>query len=69
MTPLSSVESFSNEMDSAGADWQLHAFGGVYHGFTNPNANDPNGLGVLYNSEADISSWKMMGDFLAEVLE
>ena len=68
MVPPSSVESFGNEMDSAGADWQLHAFGGVYHAFTKPEANDPDGLGVLYNADADIRSWQMMKTFLMEVL-
>lgn len=68
MAPASEVEAFGKEMDAAGADWQLHAYGGVYHAFTNPKANDPDGLGVLYNAEADRRSWQTMKNFLGEVL-
>ena len=68
MAPPSSVEAFGKEMNAAGADWQLHAYGGVYHAFTNPKANDPDGLGVLYNADADRRSWQTMKNFLQEVL-
>ncbi len=68
MAPPSAVEGFGEEMNTAAADWQLHAYGGVYHAFTNPKANDPNGLGVLYNADADRRSWQTMKDFLEEVL-
>ena len=68
MAPPSSVEAFGKEMHAAGADWQLHAYGGVYHAFTNPKANDPDGLGVLYDADADRRSWQSMKNFLEEVL-
>ena len=55
-------------MNAAGADWQLHAYGGVYHAFTNPKANDPDGLGVLYDADADRRSWQTMKNFLGEIL-
>tara|TARA_B100001123_G_scaffold448368_2_gene609177 strand:- start:56522 stop:57244 length:723 start_codon:yes stop_codon:yes gene_type:complete len=68
MVPPATVEAFGSEMNSAGADWQLHAFGGVYHAFTKPGANDPDGLGVLYDADADERSWQMMQHFLKEIL-
>lgn len=67
--PLSSIEqvrAFEAEMTAAGADWQLHAYGGTQHAFTNPVANDP-ALGLLYNPTADKRSWQTMQNFLAEV--
>ena len=68
MAPPSAVQALGDEMNAAGADWQLHAYGGVYHAFTNPMANDPDGLGVLYNAEADRRSWQAMKNFLEETL-
>ncbi|MEO1136747.1 MAG: dienelactone hydrolase family protein [Pseudomonadota bacterium] len=38
MAPPSDVEAFGAEMTKAKADWQLHAYGGTLHAFTNPNA-------------------------------
>lgn len=67
--PLSSIEqvrAFEAEMTAAGADWQLHAYGGTQHAFTNPVANDP-ALGLLYNPTAEKRSWQAMQSFLAEV--
>ena len=52
--PLATPENalaFATEMSSLGADWQLHAYGGTAHAFTNPNANDAEG-GMLYSETA-----------------
>jgi dienelactone hydrolase len=57
----------ADELTQAGADWQIHAYGGTVHAFTNPQANDP-GFGTVYKAEADRRSWQSMGNFLAEVL-
>jgi dienelactone hydrolase len=37
VVPLDYRTSFAKEMKEAGADWQLHVFGGVGHSFTNPD--------------------------------
>lgn len=66
MAPLADVEGFGKEMTGAEADWQLHAYGGVMHAFTNPAANDP-GFGTVYNANADRRSWAAMKDFLSEI--
>jgi len=60
------VKFFGEEMTKANADWQLHAYGGVMHAFTNPNANDP-GFGTVYDKNADIRSWAAMQNFLEEL--
>lgn len=59
------VVALGNELTEAGADWQIHAYGGVMHAFTNPQANDP-GFGTVYNKRAADRAWKAMGDFLSE---
>lgn len=66
MAPPEDVIAVGKEFTSAGADWQLHAYGGVMHAFTNPEANDP-GFGTVYNASAERRSWAAMKDFLEEV--
>ena len=36
--PLTHVTAFAEEMDQAGADWQLIMYGGAVHGFTQSRA-------------------------------
>jgi dienelactone hydrolase len=67
MCPPAAKTALMAELDAAGADWQFHAYGGTYHAFTAPAANNPAG-GVLYNEAADRRSWQTTVDFLAEVL-
>lgn len=67
MVTPEAVLAFAKEMTEAGADWQLHAYGGTMHAFTNPEANDP-GFGTVYSARADARSWAAMRGFLAEVL-
>jgi dienelactone hydrolase len=59
--------SFAKEMTEAGADWQVHAYGGTVHAFTNPEANDPE-RGTVFSARADARSWAAMRTFLAEAL-
>ena len=51
---------------SAGADWQLQAYGNTRHAFTNPAANDRD-MGTVYDATADRRSWTAMQNFLAEI--
>ena len=48
---------FEEEMASAGADWQMHVYGGAEHGFTHRDAGAP---GVKYDAAADARSWAAM---------
>ena len=66
MVPLDMVDAFQKEMTEADADWQLHSYGGTYHAFTNPDANDPN-LGTQFNQSANERSWQSMKNFFAEI--
>lgn len=65
MVKPDAVKAFGEEMTEAGADWQLHAYGGVMHAFTNPHANDP-GFGTVYNKRAADRSWESFRLFLEE---
>lgn len=67
MCPPESVLAFAKEFSEAGADWQLHAYGGTMHSFTNPEANNPD-FGTVYNASADRRSWASLVNFLEEVL-
>jgi dienelactone hydrolase len=67
MVPPSDVGLFAEEMKRIGADWQLHAYPGVVHAFTNPAANDP-GFGTVYDADADRRSWSEMRRFLDDVM-
>ena len=66
MVPLDMVDTFQKEMTEAEADWQLHSYGGTYHAFTNPEANDPT-LGTQFNKAANDRSWQSMKNFFAEI--
>jgi dienelactone hydrolase len=56
---------FCKEMTDAGADWEVNAYGGTVHAFTNPQANAPEG-GVVYQARADRRSRAAMERLLAE---
>lgn len=66
MAPPSDVGAFAEEMKRIDADWQLHAYPGVMHAFTNPVANDP-GFGTVYDAETDRRSWIEMARFFEDV--
>ena len=68
MVPPKQVLDFENEMSAADADWQVHAYGGTMHAFTNPAANDP-GFGTVYNSVADRRASQSIKNFFEEVFE
>jgi dienelactone hydrolase len=67
MVSMETAVAFGKEMTAGGVDFQLHVFGNTQHAFTNPQADD-HGRGTVYNKLADSRSWKMIGDFLKEVL-
>jgi dienelactone hydrolase len=68
MVPREQVAAFMAEMDHVGANWHLHAYSGVRHGFTDP-ASDLRDLdAVAYNASADRQSWAAAMAFLDEVL-
>ena len=60
------VLAFSKEMDGAGADWQLHAYGATLHAFTHPEANNPD-FGTVYSASADRRSFTACRNFLSDL--
>jgi dienelactone hydrolase len=67
MVPVEAVQALEQELTEAGADWQIHVYGGTQHAFSNPAANSPE-MGTVYNAEADRRSWRSTLDFLGDIL-
>lgn len=68
MVPPEDVVALGRELTEAGADWQVHAYGGTMHAFTNPEANDPD-FGTVYNKAAADRSWASFQAFLKECFD
>ena len=64
--PPTEVEGFAKEMRDAGVDWQLVAYGGAVHSFTDWRATGAM-KGAQYNEKADRRSWEAMRGFFAEL--
>ncbi len=65
--PPKDVEIFENEMRAAKVDWQLAAYGGAVHAFTNPEAGNDPSKGAAYNESADKRSLQAMKVFFNEI--
>ena len=68
MVPPELVVALATELTEARADWQIHAYGGTVHAFTNPDANDTK-MGTVYSERASRRAWETAERFLAESLE
>lgn len=67
--PPKEVAGFEDEMRQGGVDWQLVAYGGAVHSFTDWNAGNDNSKGAAYNERADRRSWEAMQQFFAELFK
>jgi dienelactone hydrolase len=56
-------------MRDAKVDWQLVAYGGAVHSFTDWNAGNDNSKGAAYNEKADKRSWEAMKVFFGEIFK
>lgn len=65
LAPPAAVTALADELTAAGADWQLHAYGGAGHGFTDPTMKGTQRPGFGYHEDADRRSWRAMTDFLS----
>jgi dienelactone hydrolase len=65
--PPSDVLAIADELMSAQADWELHAYGNAQHAFTSVGRNAPE-HGLVYDVRADRRSWGATVNFLEEVL-
>ena len=63
--PFADVTAFAEEMNAAGADWQLIMYGGAQHGFTHADAKPGAIPGVAYHEQSDTLSFAATRDFLA----
>ena len=61
------VVALGQELTEAGCDWQIHAYGHVGHGFTNPHASELQIEGVAYNALAAERSWTSFINLLEEL--
>lgn len=66
MATPDAVVALGEELSRIGADWQVHAYGGTVHAFTNPAASDAV-KGTVYHAAADRRSWAAMTYFLDEL--
>ena len=67
--PMADVAAFAEEMNSAGAEWQLNMYGGALHGFTHRQAAPGAIPGVAYNPHADERSFAAARTFLTEAFD
>jgi len=65
LVPPEAVVALATELTAAGADWQIHAFGHVGHGFTNPGATGAT-PGIKYDETTAKRAWAACDAFLAE---
>ena len=65
--PMAHVTAFIEEMNGAGADYQMIVYGGAMHGFTHETG--PKIPGVEYHALADARSATAIRNFLREVFD
>jgi dienelactone hydrolase len=63
--PMTQVTAFAEEMNRAGADWQLIVYGGAMHGFTHEDG--PHLPGVAYHGQSDARSAGAIQSFFREL--
>ena len=66
LVPPADVAAFEEAMGRTKVDWQLHAYGGAVHAFTNPDADNAGTPALGYNEAADRRSWAAMLGLLQE---
>ena len=66
LIPAEDRDAFRAEMDAAGADWQLHLFGGAGHSFTDAAVDALNYPGFRYDAKANARAWAMTFAILQE---
>ncbi len=67
--PPAEVEGFEKEMKAASVKYELVAYPGAVHSFTQTSAGNDNSKGSAYNADADKKSWEAMKEFFAKVLK
>ena len=68
--PKEQVEAFKQEMDAAGASYEVVEYEGAKHSFTNPAATEAGAkyqLPLEYDAEADHASWQKLSALLGQI--
>lgn len=60
MVPPEQVEAFKQEMEAAGAKFEVVSYPGAKHSFTNPDADKAGMEALGYDADADKKSWAAM---------
>jgi dienelactone hydrolase len=60
LVPPAQVADFVAHLGKSDVDWQIHAYAGVVHGFTNPEADHAGTPALAYDADADRRSWDAM---------
>lgn len=67
--PSEDRAAFEAEMRAGGVNWQMHLYGGVFHSFSNPEADKAGFPDVArYDATADRRSWAAMLSLLEETI-
>ncbi|CAM8642453.1 dienelactone hydrolase family protein [Sphingobium sp.] len=66
IAPPEATAGLARELTDAGCDWQIHAYGGTGHAFTDEGVNMPE-KGLAYSPSADRRSFRAMTDFLGDL--
>lgn len=66
IAPAEATVALAKELTEAGCDWQIHAYGGTGHAFTDEAVHMPE-KGLAYSPDADRRSFRSMKDFLADL--
>ena len=70
MVSMDDLEAFRQEMDAAGANYEVLLLDGAKHGFSNPAASvnaEKYGIDLGYDEAADQRSWQAMQDLFEQV--
>lgn len=65
--PPEQVNTFTKALEQNKVDYQLVAYAGAVHAFTQPQAGNDPSKGAAYNEKADKRSFQAMKDFFQEV--
>jgi len=68
MNTPEAMTTYVNAMNASSIDWQMIAYGGTRHSFTNPDADKRGMAALAYSPSADRRSWQHMTYFFDEVL-
>ena len=66
--PREAIDAMTKSFNDAKVDWQMIAYSGAVHAFTQPMAGTDNSKGAAYNEKADKRSWTHMRAFFDEVV-